>query len=326
MKDISTILARTLLKATEKEEQETLERWKEKSEDNTKFLNVLLNFWNYWVEEHQIEFNEPPVKRLIARMNGDRRVKRSETIGFWIRRFAAVFLLALAISGLSIYTASRIGFFSRDAWIQVSTDSGQRSKLTLPDGTLVWLNSETILKYKQVKDFRKVELAGEAYFEVTHAKNHPFIVVTGETELKVLGTKFNVSHYRDSRITEAALLSGKISVKIDEIGKMVELKPGEKIVYDSASKMLSQSVSKVQNEISWKQGILTFENAPFNNLIQELERYYGVKFIYDPSAFNQKHYTGSIDNLEISRVLEFINLTIPIAYEIKNKTIVLKLK
>lgn len=326
MKDISLIIARILLKVAKKDEVDAISKWKHISEKNSLFTENLETFWDHPAEEKSLKRLEAARKRLLLRLNskGERRSGKSTL--FYLSRIAAAIVLAISIAGLSIYFASETDLFYKNNWVEISTEAGQRSQVFLPDGSLVWLNAETVVKYRPDKDGRKVSLTGEAYFEVSHSANDPFIVETGDTEVKVLGTKFNVSHYPDSKITEASLLSGKITMSITANNEFVELKPGEKVIYHANEQSLSRKDVKVQNEILWRQGILVFENEPFNELIHKLERYYAVEFNWDKPAFENIHYTGSIDNLSINKVLEFINLTIPIHYDIENKTIKLKLK
>lgn len=325
MKDNSLKIARFLLKDLTRKEEEDLNQWKSTSNENASFVELLQAFWNHSVQEKPYEELNSARERLNVRINTKEQKSTRRTILIRLSRIAAIFILVVSVSGLSIYIGSKIGNFNQN-WVEVSTESGQQSKVTLPDGTLVWLNAETTIRYQQNTDVRKVNLSGEGYFEVMHSSSHPFIVEVGNTSIKVLGTKFNVWHYPDSKITAASLLSGKITLTVNETGEEVELVPGERVIYQSEQKLLSKSEYKVQNEILWKQGILYFEKKPFNDLIHELERYYGVKFNYNPEVFNNIHYSGSIDNLEINKVLEFIKLTIPINYEVNNRTIELKLK
>jgi ferric-dicitrate binding protein FerR (iron transport regulator) len=325
MKDNSLNIARFLLNDLTRKEEEDLDQWKSTSKENASFVELLQAFWNHSTEEKQNEDLDNARERLCTRISTQEQKSTRKTILFRLSRVAAIFILVVSVSGLSIYFGSKIGTFNQN-WVEVSTEPGQQSKVTLPDGTLVWLNAETTLKYQQNNNVRKVNLSGEGYFEVMHSSSHPFIVEVGNTSIKVLGTKFNVSHYPDSKITEASLLSGKITLTVNETGQEVKLNPGERVIYQPEQKLLSKSEYKVQNEILWKQGILYFENKPFNDLIHELARYYGVKFNYNPEVFNNIHYSGSIDNLEINKVLEFIKLTIPINYEVNNRTIELKLK
>lgn len=326
MKDISTIIARILLKVAKKEEVDAVSKWENISEENARFVEELESFWNLPVDEKSVNNMEVVRKRLFTRIYATEEVRVKRSRIYYFSRIAAAIVFIVLTSGLSIYIASETNLFYKRNWVEISTEAGQQSKVTLPDGTLVWLNAETILKYRPEKDDRNVILSGEAYFEVTHSANHPFIVEAGNTKIKVLGTKFNVSNYQGSKTTEASLLSGKIVMSVNGDQKEMELIPGEKIIYDADQGVLLKKEVKAQNEILWRQGILIFDNEPFDELVQKLERYYAVTFIYDRNTFKNIHYTGSIDNLNINKVLEFIHLTIPIQYEVENNTIKLNLK
>ena len=321
MKDIPLIIARSLLRIAKKEEKDSLSKWEGISWENTFFVQGMEEYWNLPIEEIPDKKLNAVRKRLLIRLNTkiSKPIKRS--LIYYSSRIAAAMFFIISIAGLSVYVASKTVLFYAGNEVEISTEAGQQSKVTLPDGSSVWLNSETIVKYDAAKGLRKVSLLGEAYFEVSHDSERPFIVETGNTKIKVLGTKFNVSHYPDSKMTEASLLAGKITLTLPGSSKKIALKPGQKLSYNAEKHVYLKQTIEVQNEILWRQGILFFENELFNDLIRKLERYYAVKIIYDEGIFGNLHYTGTLDNLSIKRVLDFINLTIPIKYEIENKTI-----
>jgi ferric-dicitrate binding protein FerR (iron transport regulator) len=326
MKDISLIIARILLKNANKDDADVFSKWKNISGENASFAHRLEVFWNHPAEEKLFPRLDTARKRLIARLNSKSEDASKKSLNFYLQRIAAAIIFIISIAGASIYFTSETDLFYQNNWVEISTEASQQSKVSLPDGSLVWLNAGTVVKYHSNKKERQVRLNGEAYFEVNHSPDYPFVVEVGDAKIKVLGTKFNVSHYPDSKVTEASLLSGKIAMSLEKSGKVVNIVPGEKVTYDEETQVLSKTVAKVQNDIVWRQGILVFENESFYELTLKLTRYYGVNFVYNRDAFENIHYTGTIDNLSISNVLEFINLTIPINYKIENKTIRLSLK
>lgn len=323
MKYISEIIARSLLKVASDEELDELSRWEKFSDKNDSFFTGLKTYWERPLKNQSDKRVFTAKERLLLRINsesdsGSGRMRIP--VNYWLRIAAAVVLL-IAVTGMSVYFGvKQLGSDSK-TWVEVSTDAGQQSKVTLPDGSIVYLNAETVVKYHSEKGSRMVKLSGEAYFEVTHDPSLPFIVEAGSARVKVLGTKFNVCHYANSVTTEASLLSGKIALSLPEAADEIEVEPGQKVTYDEQKKTFVKTSAKVQNEILWKQGVLVFDNELFENMICKLERYYAVKFIYDNKVFGDMHYTGTIDNQSISRVLDFIKLTIPLKYEIDNKTI-----
>lgn len=326
MKDFSKLIARILLKTARKSDLEAVSEWEKNAPENTSFVEGLKDYWNQPATKQTDHHLSGAKERLLIRLNTPKVERKTRSLSYKLLRIAAIFAFTVSITGLSIYLASKTSLFYPKSWVEVSTAAGQQSQVTLPDGSKVWLNAETQLKYHPDKNNRLVSLSGEAYFEVSHNKTYPFVVETGDAAIKVLGTKFNVSHYPDSKITSASLLSGKIQMTADIDNQSIILAPGEKAIYDQEKHKIAKMNFKVENDVLWKQGILFFNNDPFNDLIQKLERYYDVKFIYDKGRFKHTHYTGTVDNLTINKVLEFINLTIPINYEIDNKTIKLSLK
>ncbi len=327
MKDIALIVANYLLKRVRKEERETLAEWENKSPRNKAFLKGMEDYWSQVDEEYKTNPRiEIARQRLLARIDtSQNKEQRLKPISY-LMKIAAAIIFIVSIAGVSVYIASETGFFTQNNWVVVSTEAGQQSKITLPDGTEVWLNAATEVKYCTTKEHRLVKLSGEAYFEVEHAPDFPFVVETEDIAVKVLGTEFSVSHYPESKITEASLLTGRITASAKGSNENIEIIPGEKIAYDGEIKEFVKSTLKGKNHVAWRYGVLVFDNESFNDLIQKLERYYAVDFIYQTSDFENIHYTGTLDNLSIEKVLEFINLTIPVAYEIDNKTINLNSK
>lgn len=327
MKDISNAFARFLLQISTKEDVDSIEQWNKKSDQNSSFTHNLKTFWNNPSDENLKGDLSSVRERLIARMSDTRHliIKKNRT-SYYLGRIAAILIFTISIASLSIYFASESNLFYQKNWVEVSTEAGQQSKVNLPDGTLVWLNSQTTLKYQPNKKTRNVVLTGEAYFEVSHAADYPFIVETEESHIKVLGTKFNVSNYPELQTTEASLIEGRILFSASGVQKSIELMPGEKIVFNRLNNEVERTDEKVEDDILWRQGILSFDNEPFNRLIFRLEKHYAVKFSYEKKNFESMHYTGYIDNLNIDNVLDFITMTIPIEYEINNNSITLKLK
>ncbi len=323
MKDIASIIANFLQKQASKDEIESLKEWEDKSDRNKVFLKRMEEYWSQTNEEKVNPRSEAARLRLLTRMDGSYDKHKLKPVSY-LMKIAAAIIFIVSIAGISVYIASNAGFFTQNNWVVVSTDAGQQSKITLPDGTEVWLNAATEVKYCATQDYRRVKLSGEAYFEVEHAPDFPFVVETEDVSISVLGTKFSVSHYPDSKITDASLLTGKITASALGSNEDIEITPGQKIVYNSDIEEFTRSALRGKNHVAWRYGVLIFDNESFDELIQKLERYYAVKFIYETKDFSNVHYTGTLDNLSIEKVLEFINLTIPVAYEIDNKTIQLR--
>ena len=169
--------------------------------------------------------------------------------------------------------------------------TGQRVNITLPDGTNVWLNTQTTIKYPTVFESKKrqIILDGEAYFEVAKDKNRPFMVQTDKCNLEVLGTKFNVKSYLGKEEFETTLMEG--SVKVSS-----QINPQEELVLAPDSKAyLSEGKLKVAhvddyNPYRWKEGLICFRNESFDAIMKEFEKYYGVNIRIRPNKDLQRYF------------------------------------
>lgn len=174
----------------------------------------------------------------------------------------------------------------------VIVPAGQRAELLLADGTKVWLNSRSKLKFPDrfQKDARNVELDGEGYFEVTHKEEAPFTVHTSRYDVKVLGTEFNVKAYNSKNQFEASLLKGCVEVSDANKSQIVRLRPDEKVISDGSQ--LIRSVILDKNYFRWKEGLLCLDDESIGGLIDKLELYYDVKIIVQQASLMKYHYSG----------------------------------
>jgi ferric-dicitrate binding protein FerR (iron transport regulator) len=169
-------------------------------------------------------------------------------------------------------------------WEIISNPKGKRSKVTLPDGTLVDLNHESTLKYPKQFDSktRLVELHGEAFFDVVHKDDHPFVVKTGVLETEVYGTSFNINSFAYLDELDISLVTGKVKVRktIDdtEATDSLFLNPGEQVQFNKISHEMVKNEFDIESAIAWKNGTLIFKEVGFTDFIDKLERWYGVNF------------------------------------------------
>ncbi len=193
---------------------------------------------------------------------------------------------------------------------QVIVPYGKNSEITLADGTHIWLNSGSQLSYPPKFDdkSREVYLSGEAFFEVAPDKTKPFYVNTSEFKIRVLGTKFNVSAYKEDQTIQTVLLEGKVSAgKNSFLAKTVDLSPGERLVYDKKDDEFKKDQVNVNLYASWINGYLIFENEPTTTVFKKLERYYDQRIIAN-EKLDKITFSGKLDLKEnIRDVLENIS-------------------
>jgi len=197
---------------------------------------------------------------------------------------------------------------------QISTPKGGTYQVTLPDGTHVWLNAGTILRYpsKFDADQRVVELSGEAYFDVTqieskHAKNKkvPFLVRTNSQTIEVLGTQFNLSAYKEDGDVKTTLVEGSVRVAspTDEHLPVV-LEPGQQSIY--AGGKVAVATIDVEPFIAWKDGYFDFLYTPFPEMIAQIARWYDIKLIYKGEVPNETFSGKMSRDVTLQYVLKFV--------------------
>jgi hypothetical protein len=227
--------------------------------------------------------------------------------------------------GQLVYQAASAGTDEASAPIKyntIETPKGGQYQVTLPDGTAVWLNAASSLKYPasfaSLKD-RKVELTGEAYFEVAKDKAHPFIVKTNNEDVEVLGTHFNINSYTDEPSTKTTLLEGSVQVSAKE-GDIAKIKPGEQAVLNQSGNIAVEKVN-VNKAVAWKNGKFVFESENISSIMRKLSRWYDVEIVYKDDI-PDRTFTGSISRYDnISKILENIMLTKAIHFKIEGRRI-----
>jgi transmembrane sensor len=201
----------------------------------------------------------------------------------------------------------------------ITTPRGGQYQITLPDETKVWLNAESSLRFPTafVEKERAVELTGEAYFEVAPNKNKPFLVKTGQSTTRVLGTSFNIMAYNDEGPVKTTLLEG--AVNVDEGGHSVLLQPGEQGIFNSGS--IATRTVNTRAVVAWKDGYYFFDRTPVQNVMRQIARWYNVDIVYK-GAVPKDEIVGRIPRTAyVSDVLHIMEL-IGIHFKIEGRTII----
>jgi len=199
------------------------------------------------------------------------------------------------------------------------TEPGKKITFRLPDKTIVKLNSESVLHFEMVDQTRLVKLEGEGFFEVFADPDRPFVVQTGKVKTTALGTSFNISHYGDQQ-TIISLLDGK--VKIESANQeQINLSPGEQATHDSDQQTIQKDKWDYYQAFSWKDGVIHFENASFNQVINRLRKWYGAEF-NTSGIISAKHYTGTFEQESLENVLESLSFVFQFNYTIEDENFV----
>ncbi|KIA96949.1 hypothetical protein OC25_00650 [Pedobacter kyungheensis] len=191
----------------------------------------------------------------------------------------------------------------------ISTPRGGQYEVTLPDGTKVWLNAASSLKYPSsfAKNERKVELQGEAYFEVAKDKNRPFRVATNQQTVEVLGTHFNINAYNDEAQVKTTLLEGAVNVSSGT--NSLKLKPGQQALLNQADAKLRLNPNvDVDKEMAWKNDLFAFDNDDLKTIMRQISRWYDLDVVYQGKITDEK-YVGEIPrNSNLSEVFKILEL------------------
>lgn len=249
--------------------------------------------------------------------------KSKRLISSWLK-YAAVFVISMMASW-SVFTVYHRTTSLADSHqsILFETTTGQTAKATLPDGTAVWLNSESKLEVIEGlanSDERQLKLSGEAFFQVTKDSLRPFIVTTQQGPgIKVLGTTFNVNAYPGDNIT-TTLVEGSVQLLDDQQQHLAILKPGDQVTYNTISHQLN--FKQVDGEVSgvWKEGILVFKDETLSTITPKLERFYNVTIIFEKENLKEKKLSGrALKDYPIEQILEMFHMLSNINYRIENK-------
>lgn len=261
---------------------------------------------------------------------------------------AAFFVLAVATYTI-IGTSKKNSAVSNIAAVQelneVSTRMGSKTRIQLPDGTVVMLNSGSKLTYGKDYGFqlREVTLTGEGYFDVKKMKEKPFVIHTANINIRVLGTSFNVKAYPEDKHTETSLIHGSIEVTIkNRPDNKIILSPNEKLIVEnntlqeqgrvtarsivptvSINKLKYDQVDKTLPETQWVENRLVFRDEAFEELAARMERWYDVKIVIEGEQLKQTRMNGSFDKETIDQALEALKLMIPFKIEQKDRKIII---
>ena len=295
--------------ATE-EERLQVEAWMDESEENRRMAKQVHALYLATDTLHVMKKvdTEKALSRVKSRMTGKKKTMWWE----WAQRAAAVLFIPLLVTLMVQHWGNDEQELAQ--MMEIKTNPGMTTSLTLPDGTLVFLNSESTLSYPSRfdGDTRNVNLQGEAYFEVAKNPEKKFIVSTPHrSQIEVLGTHFNVEAYEKENRVSATLVEGKIGFiyKCDNASKKVLMAPGQKLVYDSKDSKVQLYATSGESEIAWKEGKIIFRDTPLEEGLRMLEKRYNVEFIIKNNRLKGDSFTGAFTNQRLERILEYFQLS-----------------
>ena len=342
---ISYIITNFLSGESTSEEAEFLIKWLEESHNNRLHY---FNLKRIWIEGHDSIDDQEQLEKSWIRL--EQRIKNleeatptSKTIKFNWKKLGIAATITLLLS-VTIYFVNRqhkpdeLSAFVNE----INVPYGSRTNLILPDGTTVWLNSGSKLKYYSDfgKENRKVTLSGEAFFLVKHLGNSNFIVNTSDLAIQDLGTEFIVKAYPEESVIETILINGK--VEINKTAKEANTKhyilaPKQKLTYKKVEPVNNNGdvvnnnieitqVEYPQDYAAWKDEKLIITSETLEALSLKLERFYNVKIFFQDNSVKSFKFSGTLDGLTVEEVFMAISKAAPIEYKITKNNIYLKMK
>ncbi|MFD1604476.1 FecR family protein [Flavobacterium artemisiae] len=233
--------------------------------------------WNKWYDRTDDFFdNMELIQSDRSKLKKElREIKNTKVIVLQYKNWAVAASLIFLI-GLSLFFYQSSNSVENK---QLAVKLGQHAQIKLSDGTQIWLNAGSVLKYPTAfkGDTREVYLSGEAFFDVAKDKKHPFIIHTNKMDTKVLGTSFNVQAYPDQTMQEVSVMTGRVNVKSTVTEENVYVTPGQKVIFKSHDNKLKAFKDVPVNTISlWRKNIMVFEETPLSEVVATINRNYNV--------------------------------------------------
>jgi ferric-dicitrate binding protein FerR (iron transport regulator) len=302
---------------------------------------------------HLQRLSDDTVENTPFYHGGDFRPRKSGRVR-WLVAATAVAACLVLVYWLAGPVLERKGSVKESAPLasgnSVSTKNGSKSKLQLPDGTQVWLNSGSSISYES--DFgvatRQVKLIGEAFFDVVKDNARPFIIHTATVDIKVLGTAFNVRSYPEEKATATSLIRGAVEITLkSNADKKIFLKPNEKLIVSNDSSWLEKDSIRVgdvrkkptvmtltqvhhldkdsvASEVLWTKNKLVFEGETLSEVALKLERWYGVKVTIQGDELKNTEYTGVFSDDNLTDVLYALQLSGNFKYVVRKNEVIIR--
>lgn len=258
------------------------------------------------------------IMEKVDKLEKQQPAKRKYRLPAWVC-YAAVACILFAVA-FGTYHCTRSSLFSDKEFV-VFAERGQKANIVLPDGTQVWLNSDTRLSYRNSYNAknRTLFLEGEAFFKVVKNKDKPFVVVANDVEIEALGTQFNVKAYGDDKLVSVVLTEGSVRVNSKEMSAL--LTPNTCLIYDKETRNMSHSIVQAEDYALWRKGEICYNGERFEDIAKDLSRAFHVNILIESEQFKNKRFTGYIGNSSLKNILDILTVASTMEYSVENDSI-----
>jgi ferric-dicitrate binding protein FerR (iron transport regulator) len=350
--EVRNLLLKYIAGETNEEESEQVEGW---LADDPKIFEEFEQLWDLWyavgTATNVFRFNvdkgwEEVLRKSRQAGSGRRDKKEVRKIILWAGGIAAGLLLLSALglwlkdeqgssgmrqqrdnelSAVATDKNKTTGLSSDSSGMDVKTDLGQRKKVRLPDGSLVWLNGNTSIHFMDQDSKRIAFLSGQAFFDIQHNAGKPFIVETRHATVSVLGTRFDITAYPKDSVTEAVLTEGSILFTTEMKDKSFSrhILPGEKVSVNHLSDHVNITQVDTAFYTYWRDGRLLFDGQTFAEIAKAVGHKYGVQFEFTDQELPEKRLNGYLEKESLQEALEALRLTLQFSYRIVGRTVII---
>lgn len=317
-----------------KEEEFELYNWVQESEENER---VFIEMKNLYVKSFM-----PKNKASLSDYNNfmDNAVKKTNKINLkniFSFSAAAIIIILLALNlnynwgfhPKEVLNTIPLASIEQKAINTLYVPKGVKGEIDLPDGSKVWLNSDSKISYSSnfIGNTREVEFSGEGYFKVVKDSLKPMIIRCPQGfRVEVYGTEFNIKSYNDDNIAQATLYSGSIKLVNNVAGKemVYNMSPSQSVCIKKQNIYKAPIKNKVEDLSAWKEGYLIFDSTPLCEAIATLERWHGVKIIIRNNQIKDLLINAKFETESISQIMELLKFSLGVDYTISDKIIVIK--
>lgn len=324
MEEIVSLLYKYFADTCTVEEKHKAETWVKESAENKKLYSELKEIWLKAENADNIVLHHKQAWERIKQGTG---IVEKETkvvrLGNLRRSWTRVAAALLILIGIGI--VMKLTVYNKPDIITVTALNTAKQEVTLPDGSVIYLNKGSQIAYAEefVGETREVTLEGEAFFKVAKDHQHPFIVNAGGTKTKVLGTSFNINT-RDAHAVNISVFSGKVAFsQASNAVNIVKLVKGECAVFENRGNTISKSALNNENAIAWQTGVLKFANAPLVEAAREMSDFYGQPVEIAPSL-RDRFISVTFNNLPLKNALEIIELTLNVKADSSSGKVVIR--
>ncbi len=297
------------------DEKKEVEEWIDASEENLKIARDVYAIYVASDAINTIRQVDVPQALSTVKKKMHKGNRKNTSFLTWIQRAAAILFIPLMISFAYYMTREE-----PVEYIEIRTNPGMVAKVNLPDGTNVWLNSDSYIKHphKFTGKKREVEMEGEVYFEVQKDKSRQFIVHTfNDFSAEVLGTEFNMEAYKNTNQIRTTLVSGSVKLIFPNKDNKKEshiLSPSEDFIYNTRTKSSELTQPYIPTLTAWKDGKVILRRTPFDEVLRILGKRFNVEFIVKNVKLYDGTYNATIDGQHLSLILEFLRMSSGIQY------------